>query len=128
MVLPGIVDEWNYWTDACDPQEFMNLSRAQGHPTIGAAVDAYVVEIPGLDRAWAALNAEELEEIRDMLMSYLFLARSVEWRYLLDAGMTWDTSPYTSLQQPEELLRDEIEFRGLLCNLPCLPQPETTAC
>ena len=31
----------------CDPQEFMNLSRAQGHPTIGAAVDAYVVEIPG---------------------------------------------------------------------------------
>jgi hypothetical protein len=38
MVLPGIVEEWNYWTDACDPQEFMNLSRAQGHPTIGAEV------------------------------------------------------------------------------------------
>ena len=28
------------------------------------AVDAYVVEIPGLDRAWAELNAEELEDIR----------------------------------------------------------------
>jgi hypothetical protein len=52
MVLPGIESEWNYWTDTCDPQEFMNLSRAQGHPTIGAAVDAYVVEIPGLDHAW----------------------------------------------------------------------------
>jgi hypothetical protein len=80
MVLPGIVDEWNYWTEACDPQEFMNLSRAQGHPTIGAAVDAYVVEIPGLDRGWAGLNAEELEEIRDALMSYLHLTRGVEWR------------------------------------------------
>jgi len=79
MVLPGIVDEWNYWTDACDPQEFMNLSRAQGHPTIGAAVDAYVVEIPGMDPAWAGLNAEELEEIRNVLMSYLFLTRGVEW-------------------------------------------------
>jgi hypothetical protein len=45
-----MVDAWNYWTDACDPQEFMTLSRAQGYPTIGAAVDAYVVEIPGLDR------------------------------------------------------------------------------
>ena len=61
MVLPGIVDQWNYWTDECDPQEFMNLGRIQGHPTIGSAVDAYVVEIPGLDRAWAGLNAEELE-------------------------------------------------------------------
>ena len=80
MVLPGIVDEWNYWTDACGPQEFMHLSRAQGHPTIGAAVDAYMVEIPGLDRAWAGLNAEELEEIRDTLMPYLFLTRGVEWR------------------------------------------------
>jgi hypothetical protein len=79
MVLPGIVDEWNYWTDACDPQEFMNLSRAQGHPTIGAAVDAYVVEVPGLDRAWVGLNAEELEGIRDSLMSYLFLTRGAEW-------------------------------------------------
>jgi hypothetical protein len=58
----------------------MNLSRAQGHPTIGAAVDAYVVEIPGLDRGWAGLNAEELEEIRDALMSYLHLTRGVEWR------------------------------------------------
>jgi len=51
----------------------------RGHPTIGAAVDAPVVEIPGLDRAWAGLNAEELEEIRDVLMSYLFLTRGTEW-------------------------------------------------
>jgi hypothetical protein len=79
MVLPGIVDQWTYWTDTCDPQEFMNLSCAQGQPTIGAAVDAYVDEIPGLDRAWTGLNAEELEEIRDVLMSYLFLTREVEW-------------------------------------------------
>jgi hypothetical protein len=57
----------------------MNLSRAQGYPTIEAAVDADVVEIPGLDRAWARLNAEELEEIRDVLMSYLFLTRGKEW-------------------------------------------------
>jgi hypothetical protein len=78
-VLPGIVDEWNYWTNTYDPQEFMNLSRAQGHRTIGAAVDACVVEIPGIDRAWAGLSAEELEEIRDLLMSYLFLTRGVEW-------------------------------------------------
>jgi hypothetical protein len=79
MALPRIVDEWNYWTDACEPQEFMHLSRAQGHPTIGSAVDTYVVETPGWDRAWAGLNAEELEEVRDSLMSYLFLAREVEW-------------------------------------------------
>ena len=39
MALPGIVDAWTYWTDACAPQEFMNLSRAQGYPTIGAVVD-----------------------------------------------------------------------------------------
>jgi hypothetical protein len=26
------------------------------------------------------LNAEELEEIRDVLMSYLFLTRDVDWR------------------------------------------------
>jgi hypothetical protein len=44
-----------------------------------AAVDAAVVEIAGLDRAWAGVNAEELEEIRDVLMSYLFLTRGVEW-------------------------------------------------
>ena len=43
------------------------------------AVDAYVGEIPGLDRAWAELNAEELEDIRDVLMSYLFLTRELEW-------------------------------------------------
>jgi hypothetical protein len=52
MVLPGIVDAWNCWTDACDSQEFMSLSRAQEHPTIDAAVDAYVLEIPGLGSAW----------------------------------------------------------------------------
>jgi hypothetical protein len=57
----------------------MDRSRVEGHATIGAAVDAYVVEIPGLDRAWAGLNAEELEEIRDVLMPYLFLTRGVEW-------------------------------------------------
>jgi hypothetical protein len=57
----------------------MNLSRAQGYLTIGVAVDAYVVEIPGLDRAWAGLNAEELEEIRNVLMSYLHLTRGTEW-------------------------------------------------
>ena len=43
------------------------------------AVDAYVVEIPGLDPAWAEMNAEELEDIRDVLMSYLFLTRELEW-------------------------------------------------
>jgi hypothetical protein len=79
MVHQNLVKEWVYWTDDLTAQEFMDLSRAQGHPTIGAAVDAYVVEIPGLDRAWAGLNAEELEEIRDLLMSYLFLTRGVDW-------------------------------------------------
>ena len=79
MAHQDLVKEWVYWTDDLTAQEFMDLSRVQGHPTIGAAVDAYVVEIPGLDRAWAGLNAEELEEIRDVLMSYLFLTRSLEW-------------------------------------------------
>jgi hypothetical protein len=46
---------------------------------LGAAVGAYVVEIPGLDPAWAGLNVEELEEIRDVLISYLFLTRDEEW-------------------------------------------------
>ena len=68
------------WTDDLTAQEFMDRSRAEGHTTIGTAMDAYVVEIPGPDRAWAGLNAEELEEIRDVLMSYLFLTRGVEWR------------------------------------------------
>jgi hypothetical protein len=77
MAHQDLVKEWVYWTDDLTAQEFMNQSRAQGHLTIGAAVDAYVVEIPGLDRAWAGLNAEELEEIRDVLMSYLFLTRGV---------------------------------------------------
>jgi len=79
MALPGIVDEWNYWTDSCDPQEIMNLSRAQGHATIGVAIGAYAVEISGLDRAWAGLNAEELEGARDVLMSYLHLTRGAAW-------------------------------------------------
>ena len=59
MALPGSVDEWNYWADACDPQAFMNLTRTQGHLTIGAVVDVYEVEIQGLDRAWGGLSAEE---------------------------------------------------------------------
>jgi len=29
--------------------------------------------------AWAGLNAEELVEIRDVLMSYLFLTRGTDW-------------------------------------------------
>jgi hypothetical protein len=74
-----LVKDWVYWTDNLTAQEFMDSSRTQGHTTIGAAVDAYVVEIPGLDHAWAGLNAEELEEIRDLLMSYLFLTRGEEW-------------------------------------------------
>jgi hypothetical protein len=78
MVLPGIVDAWSCWTDDLTSQEFMNLSRAKGYPTIGSAVAAYVVKIPGIDRVWAGLNAEELEEMRDVLMSYLFLTRGVE--------------------------------------------------
>jgi hypothetical protein len=72
MVLPGLSEAWNYWTDFTDPQDFMDQSRMHGQTTIGAAVDAYVVEITGLHREWAGLNAEELEEIRDVLMSYLF--------------------------------------------------------
>jgi hypothetical protein len=50
MVLPGIVDAWNGWTDFTDPQDFMDRSRARGHATIGAAVDAYVIEITGMRR------------------------------------------------------------------------------
>ena len=38
-----------------------------------------MVEIPGLDHAWAGPNAEELEEIRVALMSYRFLTRGVDW-------------------------------------------------
>jgi hypothetical protein len=79
MMHQELVKDWVYWTDDLTAQEFMDHSRAEEHPTIGAAVDAYVVEIPGLDPAWAGLNAEELEEIRDVLMSYLFLTRGVEW-------------------------------------------------
>ena len=79
MVLPGIVNAWNGWTDFTNPQDFMNRSRDYGHATIGEAVDAYVVEIMGMHSEWAGLNAEELEEIRNVLMSYLFLTRGVKW-------------------------------------------------
>jgi hypothetical protein len=79
MAHQHLVKEWVYWTDDLTAQEFMDRSRAEGHATIGAAVDTYMVEIPGHDRAWAELNAEELEEIRDVLMSYLLLTRGVEW-------------------------------------------------
>ena len=75
MAYQDLVKAWVYWGDDSTAQEFMDRNRADGRLTIGAAVDAYVVEIPGLDRAWAGLNAEELEEIRDVLMSYLFLTR-----------------------------------------------------
>jgi len=80
MVRQGIVSAWNYWTRFRSAQEFMDLGRARGRATIGAAVDGCVVEIGGMHREWGSLNAEELEEIRDVLMSYLFLTRSVEWR------------------------------------------------
>jgi hypothetical protein len=49
MAHQNVVKEWVYWTDDLTAQEFMDRSRAEGHPTIGAAVDAYVAEIPGLD-------------------------------------------------------------------------------
>jgi hypothetical protein len=48
MVAQDIADEWDYWTNICSVQEFMDTGRAQGHPTIGAAVDAYTVEISGM--------------------------------------------------------------------------------
>jgi hypothetical protein len=76
MAHQDLVKTWVYWTDDLTAQEFMDTRRAEGHATIGAAVDACVVEIPGLDRAWAGLNAEELEEIRDVLMSYLHHTRN----------------------------------------------------
>jgi hypothetical protein len=79
LIRQGTADAWIYWADDRTAQEFMDRSRAEGYPTIGAAVNAYMVEIPGLGGAWAGLNAEELEEIRDVLMSYLFLTRGVEW-------------------------------------------------
>ena len=81
MVLPGIVEAWNHWTDFSDPQDFMGQTRAHVYETIGAAVDAHVVEMTGMHREWAGLNAEELEEIRDVLMSYLFLTRGIEWSW-----------------------------------------------
>jgi hypothetical protein len=57
----------------------MNLNRVHGHPTTGSAVDAYVVDIPGMNRAWAGLNAEQWEEIRPVLMARLFLTCGAEW-------------------------------------------------
>jgi hypothetical protein len=80
MVRRGIVDAWEYWTNDRPAQGCMDTGRAQGHPTIGAAVDAYVVEIQGMWHAWAGLDAEELEEVRDVLMANLHLTRGVEWR------------------------------------------------
>jgi hypothetical protein len=50
MVRHGIIDAWHHWTNICPAQEFMDISQAQGHPTIGSAVDAHVVEIPGMWR------------------------------------------------------------------------------
>jgi hypothetical protein len=75
--IPPLGDEKRALVRGARYRGRMDSSRAAGHPTIGAAVDAYVLEIPGLDRAWAGLNAEELEEIRDMRMSYLFLTRGI---------------------------------------------------
>jgi hypothetical protein len=40
MIRQGIIDAWEYWTSDCPAQEFMDIGRAQGHRTIGAAVDA----------------------------------------------------------------------------------------
>jgi len=57
----------------------VDTGRAHGHPTPGAAVDAYVVEIPGMWREWAGLDAEELEDIRDVPTSYLHLTQGIEW-------------------------------------------------
>jgi hypothetical protein len=79
MVRKGTEDAWNLWTNYRSVQEFMDMSRAGGHETIGAAVDTYVVEIPGLRRNWAGLNAEELENVRDVMMSYLHLTRGTGW-------------------------------------------------
>jgi hypothetical protein len=79
MVRQEIIDAWDYWTNDCPAQEFMDIGRAQGLPTTGAAVDAYVVEIPGPGAGVAGLNAEELEEIRVVLMSYLHSTWGVEW-------------------------------------------------
>jgi hypothetical protein len=58
-----------------DAQEFMDSGRARGRATIGAAVAVYVVDIPEMDPEWAGLNAEELDDIRVVLMSYLHLTR-----------------------------------------------------
>lgn len=80
MARQGIADAWNYWTGACAAQTFLDIGRAHGDETIGAAVDAFVVELPGVRREWAGLDAEELEDIRDVLMSYLHLTRGVEWK------------------------------------------------
>lgn len=70
---------WNNWIVNCSLQEFVNIGHATGHPTIGAAVGIYVVDIQGIHLEWAELNAEELEDIRDVLMSYLFVIRGGMW-------------------------------------------------
>lgn len=79
MVAQGISDAWMYWTNGKAAQRFMDDSRIQGHTTIGAAVDAYVVRISEISPDWAGLTVGELEEVRDVLMSYLHLTRGVEW-------------------------------------------------
>jgi len=56
-------------TGECTVQTFMDVGRSHGHETIGAAMEAFVVELTGARRKWARLNAEELEHIRNMLMS-----------------------------------------------------------
>jgi hypothetical protein len=55
--LASIVSAW----DAATPEQGNRLARR------------LVVEIAGLDAAWAGLYAEELMKIHDLLMSSLFL-------------------------------------------------------
>lgn len=52
-----------YWRNIW---RWISHTRISGRATISAAVDGYVVEIPGLRSEWAGLNAEELEDIRDL--------------------------------------------------------------
>jgi hypothetical protein len=70
-----LVNEWVYWTDGLTAQGFMDCNWSEGHSIIGAAVDAYVAESPGLNRAGAGLSAEEL---LDEPMLYLHL--HPQWR------------------------------------------------
>jgi hypothetical protein len=87
MVSQVLVDAWSYWAESRSPEEFMDHSRAQGYSTIGAAADGYVVELTGLHQEWAGLNAEELEEIRDLMMSYLHAQEAGE--FILRVRWSW---------------------------------------